>query len=77
MLQGPPKPKITIEKRNGKSVTVISGLHTYGGERLENIAKILKIKFGSGGTVKNGVIELQGDLREKIKDWFAKGADKQ
>ena len=58
---GSPVPKIYLEKRAGKSVTVIGGLHTYGTERLERIAKDLKKKFGSGGTVKNGTIKIQGD----------------
>jgi len=60
-----PKPRIYTEKRGGKTVTLISGLHTYGSARLEAICREMKVKFGSGGTVKNGVIELQGDVREK------------
>jgi translation initiation factor 1 len=34
-----------------------------GGEELKNLAKQLKKICGSGGTVKNGVIEIQGDHR--------------
>ena len=67
---GPPKPRIRLEKRAGKCVTVIAGLHTYGAQRLEAIAKELKAKFGSGGTVKNGAIEIQGDKAEPIRNWF-------
>lgn len=55
----------------GKVVTVIAGLHTYGEERLGSIAKELKASLGAGGTVKNGVIEIQGDKTAQIKAWFA------
>jgi translation initiation factor 1 len=65
-----PKPKIYIEKRMGKQVTLISGLHTYGEARLNAIARELKTSFGAGGTVKNGIIEIQGDRVEKIKNYF-------
>lgn len=54
----------------GKAVTVIAGLHTYGAKRLEAIAKELKTTFATGGTVKGGVIEIQGDKAGPIKDWF-------
>ena len=68
-----PKPKIYLEKRAGKKVTVISGLHTYGEDRLSAIAKELKVMCGAGGTLKNGVIEVQGDNVERIKTWFVSG----
>ena len=54
----------------GKSVTVIAGLHTYGSERLNSMAKELKSKLGAGGTVKNGIIEIQGDKISAIQAWF-------
>lgn len=50
----------------GKEVTVISGLHTYGKDRLEALAKQWKAAFGCGGTVKDGVIEIQGNRVEQI-----------
>jgi len=65
-----PIPKIRLEKRAGKAVTVIAGLHTYGSNRLNVIAKELKSALGTGGTVKNGMIEIQGDKVEPIKTWF-------
>ena len=67
-----PVPKIRLEKRAGKAVTVIAGLHTYGSKRLEAMAKDLKLALGTGGTVKNGSIEIQGDKVEAIKKWFDK-----
>ena len=71
-----PITKIRLEKRAGKSVTVISGLHTYGSNRLETIAKELKSILGSGGTVKNGTIEIQGDKVQPIKTWFIENKQK-
>ena len=65
-----PVPKIRLAKRAGKSVTVISGLHTYGEKKLNDIAQTLKSTLGSGGTVKNGTIEIQGDKLEYIQTWF-------
>ena len=67
-----PKPQFRIEKRNGKPVTVIAGLHTYGANRLNAMAKELKTACGSGGTVKNGNIEIQGNMLARIKEWFEK-----
>ena len=46
--------------RGGKSVTVVKGL-TLDGAALVLLGKQLKIACGSGGTVKDGVIEVQGD----------------
>lgn len=71
-----PKPQIRIEKRNGKAVTVIAGLHTYGAERLEKIARELKALCGAGGTVKDGKIEIQGDKLAQTKLWFEKQKQK-
>ena len=65
-----PVPKIRMEKRVGKAVTVVAGLHTYGERRLGDMASEWKSMFGTGGTVKNGVIEIQGDRVEEIKAWF-------
>lgn len=65
-----PVAKIYLEKRSGKVVTVISGLHTYGEARLNGIAKELKTALGVGGTLKNGVIEIQGDKVTQIKSWL-------
>ena len=69
-----PKPHIRLEKRAGKAVTVIANLHTYGSGRLEAMAKELKTSLGAGGTVKDGVIEIQGDRVNVIREWFSKKA---
>ena len=51
--------------RKGKGVTIITGL-PLNGEELKNLAGELKRKYGTGGTVKNGVIEIQGDHRDAL-----------
>ena len=67
-----PKPAIRLENRAGKYVTVVSGLHTYGSDRLNAMAKEWKTHCGAGGTVKNGIIEIQGDQVKTIREWFLK-----
>ncbi len=52
--------------RKGKGVTLIVGTGLEPGA-LKQLAKQLKTKCGSGGTVKNGEIEIQGDHRELLE----------
>ncbi len=53
--------RLKLEKRpKGKVVTLVFGLDPEGNE-LEALAAKLKGKCGTGGTVKDGSIELQGD----------------
>ncbi len=51
--------------RGGKVVTVVKKL-VLSEEDLKELATKLKQVCGSGGTVKDGVIEIQGEHREKI-----------
>jgi translation initiation factor 1 len=51
--------------RRGKTVTVISGLPA-AREGLQEIATALKRLCGSGGTVAEGNVEIQGDHRERV-----------
>ncbi len=46
--------------RGGKSVTLIEGIQTPGKDR-EALLKQLKARLGTGGALKNDVIEIQGD----------------
>ena len=51
--------------RKGKGVTVITGV-LLGEKELKSLAKELKKKCGTGGTLKDGVIEIQGDQRDLL-----------
>lgn len=53
--------------RGGKVVTVIHGLRARGAA-LEALAAELKRLCGAGGTVKDGVVEIQGDHRERVAE---------
>jgi translation initiation factor 1 len=52
--------------RKGKGVTTITGFDL-DAAALKTLAKQLKQKCSTGGTVKDGVIEIQGDHRDKLK----------
>ena len=52
--------------RGGKGVTLITGL-PLDADALKTLAKELKQACGTGGTVKDGTIEIQGEHREKLK----------
>lgn len=59
--------------RKGKGVCLISGLDLDDGA-LDKLAAELKKKCGCGGSVKDGVIEIQGDKRDLLKQLLeAKG----
>ncbi|MHB9033655.1 MAG: stress response translation initiation inhibitor YciH [Anaerolineae bacterium] len=49
--------------RAGKQVTLISGVRLAPAQ-LEELGALLRKRCGTGGTIKDGVIELQGDQRE-------------
>ena len=55
----------TAKGRKGKGVTIIKGIPLKPSE-LKKFAKKLKQKCSSGGSIKDGVIEIQGDFREVI-----------
>lgn len=52
--------------RGGKGVTLITGLPLNESE-LKSLAKELKQLCGTGGTIRDGIIEIQGEQREKLK----------
>ena len=57
--------RVRREVRNGKTATVVLGLPLRADE-LAEFAKKLKQGCGSGGTAKDGAIEIQGDHRERV-----------
>lgn len=57
--------------RGGKTVTLVKGLALSDEDRIA-LAKQLKQACGTGGTVKEGLIEIQGDQREKIAEALRK-----
>ncbi len=61
--------------RKGKTVTVLSGFQ-HKPETLSTLAKSLKAQCGSGGTVKDGTIEIQGDHTQKLLELLQKAGYK-
>ena len=57
--------RLERKARGGKSVTLIEGL-PIGQEEREGLLKQLKTRLGTGGTVKDAVLEIQGDHREAL-----------
>ncbi|MFN2359610.1 MAG: translation initiation factor Sui1 [Marinobacter sp.] len=85
---GPPSPpagdgivRVSRETkgRKGKGVTLVTGI-PLNEKDLKAFAKVLKARCGTGGTVKKGVVEIQGDQRDvlvpllKEKGWTVKKA---
>ncbi len=63
--------KVTTDKRRyGKVITLVSGLSK--SLDIKSIAKALKEKLACGGTIKDGVIELQGDHKKQVRPILAK-----
>lgn len=57
----------TVKKKFGKISTLVSGLKDVD---IKEIAKKLKAKLACGGTVKDGIIELQGDHKNKVRSFL-------
>jgi len=53
--------------RNGKTVTVIHGLPEQGPALEARLAE-MKRMCGAGGTLKEGVVEIQGDHRDRLAE---------
>lgn len=69
VIKNPAKQGVRIQReskgRGGKAVSVITGL-TLDDTALKKLGKTLKAQLGTGGAIKDGNIEIQGDHREKL-----------
>lgn len=59
------------KKRKGKTVTLVEGF-VGSDEDLNALGKHLKSKCGVGGTVKDGEIIIQGNMKEKVGELLKK-----
>ena len=73
ILPAQQKIRIRLDKkhRGGKAVTLIEG---FSGKEIdrEELGKKLKTFCGTGGSVKDGEIIVQGDNRDKVLQWLQK-----
>jgi translation initiation factor 1 len=56
----------TAKRRYGKVVTIVEGINASDID-IDDLARQLKTRCASGGTVKEGNIELQGDHKRKVE----------
>jgi translation initiation factor 1 len=73
LLPGQQKIKVRLDKKHraGKAVTLIEGFLGKEADR-EELGKKLKTFCGTGGSVKDGEIIVQGDNRDKVLQWLQK-----
>src|SRR5205823_7101437 len=64
--------KLRLEKkgRGGKTVTVVYDLPR-NAAFLKELAQALKRACGTGGAVGDGIVELQGDLRDRVREFLS------
>ncbi|KAA6341017.1 hypothetical protein EZS27_011147 [termite gut metagenome] len=65
--------RVWLDKKNrgGKMVTLVTGF-VGTEEDLKELGKLLKVKCGVGGAIKNGEIIIQGDFRQRISELLKK-----
>ncbi len=64
--------KIVVVKRKfGKLITTVAGMNAKDVD-IKDVAKRLKSKLACGGTVKDGVIELQGNHAARVREELVK-----
>tara|TARA_B100000212_G_scaffold30179_1_gene19733 strand:- start:1261 stop:1569 length:309 start_codon:yes stop_codon:yes gene_type:complete len=68
------KLKIHKEKKGkkGKTVTIISGFQSQNTSQIGKLLKKLKVHCGTGGSLSDRGIQLQGDMQEKVKIFLLK-----
>ena len=59
--------RVGREKRRASSITIVYGLES---RELSDVASQLRKLCGTGGTAKNGAVELQGDHRDRVVAYF-------
>jgi translation initiation factor 1 len=59
--------RVSRERRRASSVTMIHGLAPH---EIDAVGTSLRKLCGTGGTAKNGIVELQGDHRDRVVAWF-------
>lgn len=67
---GPVRVSRESKGRGGKTVTLVRGL-PLDAPTLATLAKQLRSACGAGGTVKDGVVEVQGDHADRVLAWLA------
>ena len=67
--------RLDTKQRAGKVVTLVAGFVGKNADR-ENLGKRLKTFCGTGGSVKEGDIIIQGDNRDKVLQWLQKNGYK-
>lgn len=65
------KVRLDTKHRSGKAVTLVEGFSGPVSD-LEDLGRKLKTYCGTGGSVKDGEIIVQGDQRDKITQWLLK-----
>ena len=68
---GPAKMRLETAGRGGKAVTVLFNL-PFDEETAKSYLKAMQGAFGCGGSLKDSTLELRGDVRIKVEDFFAK-----
>ena len=68
------KLKIHKEKKGkkGKTVTIVSGFEQQNTSQIVQLLKKLKVYCGTGGSINDQGIQLQGDMQEKVKFFLNK-----
>lgn len=67
---GPSKMRLETAGRGGKAVTVIFNM-PFNSSQAKDFMREMQSKFGCGATHKNDTIELRGDMRDRVAEFFA------